>query len=430
MTRWNVAAVVFVCALLGAERAYANPVRLVTTQFFFVTFFLPFYVWAFLEMADWRAFMVSPYSRDFSRLLTLGGVVVYGSAMVVFVPIALLLGLLFMLIAGVLMIAVAVPLAFRKGHRAGLRAFRVFAGGLAILMGIPLAVAVLRIDTQPESRLERVAKAHEARTVIVAIGLGLRGPIARTPTGNANELFFSGEREGETGPYTNGVLGYLGYDRGEFTMEQMAKAQALYTRTLHAVCWQGSGALSITDDELGIPYAAVLNTDLVGKLRAKAPPAPEDADRLYLDPWGNPYQIWPGPWPAGVTNRFRVYGKASPAASAETAARQLELDALSRNTPGSRREYRDIPRRKTKAEGPFGYAAPRDLPFFIWSYGWNMANGQLVYVNEPARGHAASGQVDNPSRWGYTRKSQKPEFFGGGDDINSWDGGESWWALY
>jgi len=142
------------------------------------------------------------------------------------------------------------------------------------------------------------------------------------------------------------------------------------------------------------------DSEIAGSMR------PEIQERLgtsYLadigrDPWGNLYQIYPGPWPrtAGIIP-FRSFRGGSGSVEEGTWTPFL-YDA-----DGKAYEDENVPG-NPPPDDSYGYPAPRDFTFYIWSYGPNMLNDQLFGTPEA----------------GYE---------GGGDDVNNWDGTAGWMAF-
>ncbi|HOV61654.1 MAG TPA: hypothetical protein PK349_11430, partial [Candidatus Hydrogenedentes bacterium] len=66
-----------------------------------------------------------------------------------------------------------------------------------------------------------------------------------------------------------------------------------------------------------------------------------------------------------------------------------------------------------------GYPAETGKAVYIWSYGANLRNGQMVYTR--------AYDLSAPRSW---YDAQEEGDIGGGDDINNWDPGASWQRFY
>lgn len=138
---------------------------------------------------------------------------------------------------------------------------------------------------------------------------------------------------------------------------------------------------------------------------------PEVAQKLgtsYLadigkDPWGSLYRVFPGPWRGTYgPMRYRSYrvGTVDPELNdgdpyQYTADAKTDADA---DVPGN-----------PQADDLWGFPAPRDYTFYIWSVGPNMLDDQL-----------------NPPEAGADQSNPERIYWGGGDDINNWDSERGW----
>lgn len=191
------------------------------------------------------------------------------------------------------------------------------------------------------------------------------------------------------------------------TTDQMRYAIQLYTNAFYALLRTGRAAMTDADPDI----AGILNNNVVNRLGSSYL-----AD-IRRDPWGNLYQIYPGPWSGRkIVNNvdinppiFRIY--------------QVSPDE--QNLPGSRGAARPDTLTFTTLdevsglEVQIGFPAPRDMLAFIWSFGENMVSGQAVYSN--------TGYTPGPHNYD---QNQDEIYMGGGDDINNWDSGRSWERLY
>ena len=188
---------------------------------------------------------------------------------------------------------------------------------------------------------------------------------------------------------------------------EFTAATELYTRCLYAVLQSGRNVIGAESPMLtDLQYATVLREEMIEKLGTS-----------YLDvandPWGVPYNIYPGPWNAKTPS-----GEAAPIPFRIFTKTQDDLnlaDKLKRNPDGLEMQAKDGESGKTFDAG---FPAPTNAVAFIWSNGQNLLSSQLIYN---ANGYAIGDRYD---------PAQGPEFVGGGDDINSWDPGSSWGRFY
>jgi hypothetical protein len=132
---------------------------------------------------------------------------------------------------------------------------------------------------------------------------------------------------------------------------------------------------------------------------------------LGADPWGNLYNIYPGPWMAQdeycvpVTIPFRVYLKPERELPGEELwADDLTLDVI--DTDGK--------------PITVGWPAEPNRLAFVWSNGSNLESSQANYLASPEQFASA----------GLYSEDQDPELWGGGDDINNWDPSNSFGRFY
>lgn len=146
---------------------------------------------------------------------------------------------------------------------------------------------------------------------------------------------------------------------------------------------------------------------------------------LGLDPWGNLYQIFPGPWPTRYgPNVFRTY--LPPAETAQVIPgdpdRNLLFDDLSLQPGGSFELIDDATGDPWPDPLGIGMPASTKMEAYIWSYGANLISGQARY-SDPTTGY----NVNDPLNY---EEGQEPELMGGGDDINNWDRNSTFMRFY
>ena len=214
---------------------------------------------------------------------------------------------------------------------------------------------------------------------------------------------------------------------GMLSAGQFRRAQEMYTRTLSAMLMNGRNILNQSDNEMHISYADILCHDRVKQL------APFYLNDVEVDPWGNPYLLFPGPWPKnndplasakepnGNLNIFRIFMPSLYSGMPLLPGQRpsyAKPDALTINfapdTPPE--QVAEVQDPDTLEYEVYGYSAPRDMKVFIYSLGKNMVSGQAIYSNSV-----------------YSWKSYDGEdrlTWGGGDDINNWDWDQSWMRFY
>ena len=153
---------------------------------------------------------------------------------------------------------------------------------------------------------------------------------------------------------------------------------------------------------------------LLDSVRAKLGETYMDVPR---DPWDNLYLFYAGPWKGTESNSnapivFRCwregyededaatydpyeYKQDDIGTDGDTINRKVEADTL--GVPGN-----------PSLDGQFGFPAPDNQDFYIWSMGANFRSDQ---------NYVALTEADN-------------EYKGGGDDINNWDNARGWARWY
>lgn len=135
-----------------------------------------------------------------------------------------------------------------------------------------------------------------------------------------------------------------------------------------------------------------------------------------LDPWKTQYTFVPGPWRSNSSIPFRCYRPGEVDRFDET---YIPEDHAYQYTEETRLLEEQRRPGNPKADAPdkvtgnrvYGFPAPKDLPFYVWSFGAN--------------------KVDDQS-WYHLDMTTLPElgYEGGGDDINSWDNEAGWETFY
>ncbi len=253
------------------------------------------------------------------------------------------------------------------------------------------------------------SRATKAQSEIASIELALTAMLSDAGRSDINHLFDPMK--------VRDFLG-LGEDLNvAMTREIFADAQKMYTATLYALLREGRIALSdshtleLSTGAEPLNFGEVLNNNVIRKLGTSY------LEDLGVDPWGNMYQIFPGPWRTKRDNSnpvpFRTY-----------------MNLENSDLPGSKGAGRpdgyelDAVDPETGEAMTVGFPASRTKSFFIYSMGQNMVSGQMVY--DPA-GYETDGEYGVYENYDL---NQDEAFVGGGDDINNWDKGASWMRFY
>jgi len=198
------------------------------------------------------------------------------------------------------------------------------------------------------------------------------------------------------------------------TPAEFEAATALYTTALYGVLRSGSRVSGFNEslrypteaDAREFAYDRLFKAEVLASLSATG-----YVRDLSADPWGNLYNIHPGPWKTEdafgvpVPTPFRVYLKPeNEDPSSPFIADSLTLEVLN---------YDSKPI-------TVGWPAQRNRLAFIWSNGANLESSQANYLASPEQFASAGLYSDD----------QDPEFWGGGDDINNWDPSNSFALFY
>ncbi len=155
-----------------------------------------------------------------------------------------------------------------------------------------------------------------------------------------------------------------------------------------------------------------------------------------LDPWGNQYRIFPGPWKfapnIGGTGRAPIpFRKFSVEAGVGSSNANARSDDFALRDPASRPPlfpngkdllgdfFGDIITDIETWPDRVGFPADPGKSAFIWSFGDNGVSSQMIYT--------ATYDPANPINW---YNAADAASIGGGDDINNWDTGSSWQRFY
>ncbi len=216
-------------------------------------------------------------------------------------------------------------------------------------------------------------------------------------------------------------MGGVGVDvaMSDWTPAQFETAVERYTEATYAILRKGRAVLG--DASLAYYY----NAEVVRNLGTSY------MSELSFDPWGNLYNIYPGPWRASDGPvPFRTYAppettdQVLPGDSFLSASEDvftLGVTSLGDNFPSGL-----VDPETNVALPSIGAPAPREASVFIWSNGENLISGQARYDGVTYNGAG----YDFMTGTGHYDGGQEPELMGGGDDINNWDSGQTFMKFY
>lgn len=258
-----------------------------------------------------------------------------------------------------------------------------------IVVIVCFVVWAVFLPPPPMRYLER-GKATRAVSDINGIGLCVTKMLSDAGASNFREFF-------DDTAFSDAVARL----RRERAMAPFAASVEIYTDCTYVLLRKGRAAIDPDINE----HAAVLRPELVKHLGTSY------IQELAHDPWGNLYQVFPGPWPKDLGPIvFRTFlppsdGGLSPG------KKRLETDALLMSGL-------DI---ETGEPLTFGVPAPSNQDVYIWSFGANLVSGQPIY--DPSHVYAPPAQQ-------HYEVAQEPELCGGGDDINNWDRNQTFMRFY
>ncbi len=245
----------------------------------------------------------------------------------------------------------------------------------------------------------RQSRAVRARADIASLESALVKIISDSGRSNLGQLFDPNE-----------VRNAIGVVAGvPMTSDQMKAARELYTKAIYTILRDGRGALTTE--------AGVLNDGVVKRLGTSY-------IDIGFDPWGNLYNIYPGPWPA--TNGpvpFRKFKSES-----TVSATGVPLPGSGDKADGLTVQVVDPNLGSSATAEEVSFPAARDKVAFIWSNGENLVSGQVIYdpstVNE-------TYDPDDPNKLRfYDVAGSGGDPFTIGDDVNNWDNASSWSPFY
>ena len=291
---------------------------------------------------------------------------------------------------------------------------------LVELLVVMAIIAILAAIVVPNVQ-RYIVRARVTRAIAEINGVELALPAMLTDAGkgNLNQLFSPGA-----------VPRYVGWDGSPASWEgwivgHFPAVVEMYSNLVYDLLRYGRNVLlpetgSVLSD-LGL---GLIKKDIIAKLGT-------NYMDLGLDPWGNQYKIFPGPWkfaklPGTTLNApipFRKFSIESGSSAGNAAARRDNFILRNVADDGSGLDLLqgmtdvipDLDTWPTRV----GYPADPGKSAYVWSYGENMNSGQMIYQ--------VAYQADDVYSWFNIQDSGD---IGGGDDINNWDPAATWQRFY
>jgi len=274
-----------------------------------------------------------------------------------------------------------------------------------------------------------IVRARVARAVSEINGAELAMTAMLTDAGksNFNQLF---NPDAVRGYLQQQTRLYLLDENQRGTPEFFNAAVRLYTTAAYDLLNYGRNVLrgdgdldyqaTWTPDVNNTPAKPLIDRDVLAKLG-------DQYMALGNDPWGNDYHFFPGPWrvhtnPSGTQQYPRapiIFRKFTVEQSSGGSQRGARNDGYVLNNATLLDAFGDIIESPETWPTNAGYPAETGKAVFIWSYGANLRNGQMIYQR--------AYDLNNPRSW---YEAQEEGDIGGGDDINNWDPGASWQRFY
>lgn len=212
------------------------------------------------------------------------------------------------------------------------------------------------------------------------------------------------------------VENIVGDTMDNWTPAMFDDAVTVYTEAMYAILRKGRAILDPDGDGITDP---LYNAEVVRNLGTSY------MSELAFDPWGNLYQIYPGPWRASDGPvPFRTYlppdtTNLLPGDSLASAAE--DVLSLGENDAGDINVAGLVDGETSEPLRLIGAPASRETQVFIWSNGENLISGQAKFNSA---GYLFADGVNN------YELGQEPDLMGGGDDINNWDREQTFMRFY
>lgn len=129
---------------------------------------------------------------------------------------------------------------------------------------------------------------------------------------------------------------------------------------------------------------------------------------INFDPWNEQYNFWMGPQRTGavIVRSYRI----DPNAAFEPDDVEFSASDVYRYDATNKAALDAVLPGNPRVDNMPGFPAPAQRPVYVWSSGSNKQNDALLVPGTDTG-------IDN---------SGTPEFWGGGDDVNSWDSDAGW----
>ena len=276
------------------------------------------------------------------------------------------------------------------------RATRRFLGFSVSSIGLCLGIALIVVIVGGRNIREWIQKGHgfPVMSEIQNIELAMTKVLSDAGLSNLQDLFDRDAFEKVCAWYE------LQYGADAFEARTV-----VCTRAVYALLISGRGAKlpDAHDDDIMTNTRKALSADLVRSLGTSYFPD------IGNDSWGNPYQIFAGPWPKAMGPvLLRTYRLPVSSSHLQGGSAPANTDALTVTIAG---EY----------PGMRGVPVGNVTDVYIWSLGANGVSDQPRY--DPTRQYAP------PARQHY-RSDAPDEYLGGGDDINNWDRNQTFMSFY
>ena len=199
------------------------------------------------------------------------------------------------------------------------------------------------------------------------------------------------------------------------------KVMDMYSSVVYDLLRYGRDSLRVENNS---PARFVINNNTLSKLGTSYMD-------LGNDPWGNAYNIFPGPWKVASDGGTRwpiIFRKFSIDTGTGTGLkRTVKDDGFALRNPERAQNpdlisttFSSIVEDAATWPDKVGYPADTGKSMYIWSTGENLRSGQMVY--------SAIYNGQDPTSWytGFDGAPQDGSDLGGGDDINNWDKDATW----